>query len=515
MKYVLLFVLFNMSLFCFSQTDLNISATIARETEPFIAINPANPDNLIAAWMSVSYPPGIATKSSFDGGVTWGNVNYLPHFSGNILITSADVSLAFNLSGTAFICYVDYKLSLDSGFVRVAKSVDGGISWSNPVNAANAMAEPDLPIDRPWIVCDQSNSMYGGRIYIVTKSYYAATVSHKIWLSISTDTANTFSPLVRLDDPVAVGSLNNIMGTPAVGADGTFYCAYASWDTTQNPFPRFVCTKSTDGGTTFAQTTITYPVVGSAITDTLYQGSYSMVANPADAGNLIFQAVDARYGDPDILSLFSMDGGNTWSSVPVRVNDDATNNGKGQDMSWGSFSSDGTYAVVWRDRRNGLSNDTSDYEIYTATSTNGGFSFSPNYCLSSIPSPFINLVRGNDFLGVALTTNDVYSVWSDNRNNGMTKEDIYFRKANLDNITSNKSPVYSTDEFAVSLNRSTETVHVFTGKQKIKQIELFNMQGKLVNEYSKNDFSVSGLPNGIYFIRVETNQTAFTRKLFK
>jgi hypothetical protein len=515
MKKIYTFLFTLISIFCFSQTDQNISGTTARETEPFVAVNPVNPDNIIAAWMSISYPPRIVTKTSFDGGLTWGNINYLPHFSGSILNTSADPSITFNKTGTAFICYVDYKITLDSGYVRVAKSTNGGISWNAPVNAINALTQPDKPIDRPWIVCDKSNSAYSGRIYLVSKSYYAVTVPHKIWLSISSDDAASFTPIVRLDDPVAVGLLTNIMGTATVGSDGTFYCAYASWDLLHDPLPRFVCTKSIDGGNTFTQYSIAYPVTGSGITDSLYQGSYSLSANPVVAGNLIFQAVDARNGDPDILAVYSTNSGQNWNVTPFRVNDDAINNGIGQDMSWGEFTPNGVYALSWRDRRHGIPNDTSGYEIYTSISTDGGSSFKPNYCLSSAFSPFINIIRGNDFLGVGLNNTDLFAVWSDNRNKYPNKEDIYLRKVSLSTLGSIKNLASQNFLICVYPNPTNGAVNISSEKQEIRIIKLYNAEGDFIREYFKNDFSVSDLPAGIYYIIAETERSTFFNKLIK
>ncbi len=509
--FVVIFLVFSAQ--CYSQIDHNISGTNSRETEPFIAVNPTNSNNIIVAWMSLTYPFKINTKTSFDGGVTWGNVNSLPHFSSNILITSADVSITFNNSGTAFICYVDYKLTIDSGYVRVAKSTNGGISWSNPVNAINALTQVDKPIDRPWLVCDQSNSAFSGRLYLVSKSYYAATPPQKIWLSISTDTANSFSPIVRLDNPVTTGTLTNIMGTPTIGADGVFYCAYASYDISQNPFPRFICTKSTDGGTTFSQYTIAYPVSGSQITDTLYQGSYSLSANPTIAGNIIFQAVDARNGDADILSLYSTNGGQNWSNAPIRINNDAINNGFGQDMSWGAFSPNGIYAMAWRDRRNGVTNDTSDFEIYTSISIDGGQSFIQNFCLSSMPSPYINQIRGNDFLGITLTNTDMFVAWSDYRIKTPNKEDIYFRKENLSLLNINNDFDLKNTMQCVYPNPANETVNINTNNEKIINVIILNNQGKIIQKYYSNNFSVTGLPKGIYFITVRTTSSIYTNKL--
>jgi hypothetical protein len=520
-RLVNLLFLFLFSFNCFSQTDQDISSTAVRETEPYIAINPADSNNLIAAWMTVSFPLKIATRASFDGGITWSSVSYLPHFSPSLTTTSADVSIAFNHAGMAFICYVDYKLSLDSGYVRVAKSINGGLSWLPPVNAVNALDQPDLPVDRPWIVCDQNvGSPYAGRIYVESKSYFGVSPPHKIWLSISSDTGATFSPIARLDNPVTVGTLTNIMAVPTIGTDGTFYCTYASWDTSFDPFPRFVCGKSTDGGTTFVQTTIAHPVTGSSISDSLYQGSYSLAANPANVNNLIFQATDARNGDPDILTLYSNNKGLTWSTTPLRVNDDAISNGFGQDMSWGAFAPNGTYGLAWRDRRNGVTNDTSNFEVYAAVSTDGGASFSANYCLSSMQSPFINMVRGNDFIGVAMTNSTVFTDWSDYRNEATKKEDIYVRKENLSLFTAINSVPIQTKAFKLYPNPANDVFYISLNDLENKgNLVLQNALGQTVLDQELttqlNTIGIGGLEKGIYLFTVRINHKTYSGKIIK
>ena len=518
-RLLFLFLLFD-SKKGFSQTDQLVSTTAQRETEPFIVVNPADSTNLIAAWMRISFPSGIATKTSHDGGITWGNYSTLPHFSPSFTCTSADVSITFNKAGIAFIAYVDYKVTLDSGYVRVATSTNGGDMWNPPVNAIDGLTTPDLPVDRPWIVCDQTTGAYGGRIYLVSKSYFAATPPHKIWLSISTDSANSFSPITQLDNPVTVGTLTNIMAVPTVGADGSFYSVYASWNTSIDPFPRFVCTKSIDGGSTFTQSTVAYPVSGSPVTDTLYQGSYSITANPANATNLIFQATDARNGDPDVLTVYSTNSGANWSAIPVRVNDDFSSvTGIGQDMSWGAFAPNGVYGIAWRDRRNGITNDTSDYEIYASISVDGGITFKPNFCLSSTPTPFINQIRGNDFIGIALTNGFLFSDWSDNRNNATTKEDIYVRKTSFGNFTSVTKITEDKNVYEIFPNPANDLIYISIKEKKSGEILISDISGKILLTKKlgtqSNSVSLSKFAPGSYIYYLKIDGINYSGKLIK
>ena len=80
---------------CVAQTNINISHTAGWDTEPYIAINPTNPNNLIAAWMRLSgFTLTAGTSYSNDAGVTWSTPIATPHLHANF--TSADVSIAFN-----------------------------------------------------------------------------------------------------------------------------------------------------------------------------------------------------------------------------------------------------------------------------------------------------------------------------------------------------------------------------------------------------------------------------------
>ena len=64
-------------------------------------------------------------------------------------------------------------------------------------------------------------------------------------------------------------------------------------------------------------------------------------------------------------------------------------------------------------------------------------------------------------------------------------------------------------------NPSNGIVHVSNGNQRIKNIRLFNLQGVLIKAFFTNDFSVSDLTAGIYFITVQSDQSTFTGKLVK
>lgn len=78
-------------------------------------------------------------------------------------------------------------------------------------------------------------------------------------------------------------------------------------------------------------------------------------------------------------------------------------------------------------------------------------------------------------------------------------------------------PQVSESENTISVypNPATDIVHVSSTKSKIKSIKLYNLQGKFVQAFFTNDFSVSNLAEGIYFVTLQTDKSTFTRKLIK
>ncbi len=394
-----------------STQNQNISNFFLPDTEPYIAVNPANANNVIAAWMrfNVSFVSAIAVSYSNNGGVTWSAPQSLPHLYSTF--TSADVSIAFSKTGTAYISYVDYLPSKDSGYVVMCSSSNGGQNWSGLNKVINGFEKPDMPVDRPWIAVDRSNGAYNGRIYITSKSVDIGQMPHHVWMKHSSDGGLTWSPIILIDDSIPIDKISNSMGAIDIGSDGSVNVAYFSWHPTLDLYPRAIMVKSTNGGASFTPYHIAYPAANSAITDTLYQGSCNLSINPTNPNNLIFTVTDARYGDPDILSLNSTNGGTSWSTVPVRVNTDAANTGVGQDMCWAGFAPNGNYAAVWRDRRNGGTGSSANFDIYAAVSTDGGLTFKADQKITTASSPVVPITKGNDFIGVSLSSNYLYTDW--------------------------------------------------------------------------------------------------------
>jgi hypothetical protein len=163
--FLLLLIVFSKLLTAQNQ---NISNQLVFEGEPYLAINPSNSQNIVVAWMGYVFANAprlsIKVKSSFNGGQTWSSVVVMPHVESTY--KSADPSLAFDHIGNLFLSFIDHRESPDSGGVYVFKSIDGGLTWSSPVQAIDMYADGDKkPIDRPFLVINET----GNQLYITSK----------------------------------------------------------------------------------------------------------------------------------------------------------------------------------------------------------------------------------------------------------------------------------------------------------------------------------------------------------
>jgi len=418
---------------CFAQpANTNISNAIAFDGEPYIAVNPVNEQNLVAAWMGEQYTGGtfkiaITIRSSFDGGNTWSTAVYLPH--ANVTFGSADVSLAFDKTGLLYLCYIDFDQTNSTGGDYVTRSLNGGLTWDNATEAIDVSDAPGkAPVDRPWMVVDKSNTPNAGTIYITSKPAYWIPPPNRNYYTVSTDSGHTWSAIANVDGGnYLVGNIiAQPMAAPVTTINGNFCAVYPSYLSSQNINAAFYLATSKNKGQSLSYTTV-YTGTATPV-DTNLKSGYRLAACATDSNKLAFVAVDGTLGEADVYALHSNNGGQTWSGK-IKVNDDSSGTGKDHDMAWASYNEVGTLAITWRDRRNA---DTTGfwgagYDFYYATSTDNGATFSANQLLSSQFIGFDSVIadKGNDFMSCSYVADTLYTVWGDTRSGKMN---IYFAK---------------------------------------------------------------------------------------
>lgn len=491
--------------------------------EPFIAVNPTQPQNLIAAWMGLKLSNGqvriaIKTRATMDGGNTWSPVNTLPHFGAGF--GSADVSMAFDKNGILYLAYIDYRQAPDSGGVYVARSLNGGLNWDTPSKAFDAYDVPNKrPIDRPWLVVDQSNTIHAGTLYLTTKPAPWIAPPNRNYFKRSTDGGHTWTPIAPVDGGThLVGNLIAApMAAPGTTSNGLFCAVYPSYVPSQNPLPAFYLARSANLGQSFSYSTVIAALP--AAQDTNFKSGYRFLANPADSNQMVFLFPNSMNGDADILALHSNDGGLSWSN-PVRVNDDPMANGKAQDMVWAAYNEEGKLAVTWRDRRQANTNGfwNAGYDFYYAISKDNGQSFSANQKLSGQFIAFDSLIaeNGNDFMSCAYQADTLYTVWGDTRNGRMN---IFFAKT-LASSNMNVGLQWLNEEdntWQIFPNPAQGDLQIQVGEDRLgTPFWILDASGKVLLRESVQQLewkiSTAPWPRGLYYLKLGAEMRPFIKE---
>ncbi|RPI13329.1 MAG: exo-alpha-sialidase [Ignavibacteriae bacterium] len=372
--------------------------------EVSIAINPLNPQHMVVGANLSNY------YYSFDGGNTWGS---------GILKSSkygvwGDPTVIFDYSDNVY--YFHLARPSDADFLdRIVcqKSIDGGISWSDPGSFMGYHKVKDQ--DKQWAVADWKIK---GNLYCTWTrfdKYGSKNPEDKsnIMFSRSTDFGHSWSDAFNINETPGdcKDSSNTTEGAvPSMGPNGEIFVSWSGPD-------GIVFDKSTDAGNTWLDTDVkvTEQVGG---WDLDIPGIYRCNGMPVTCcdiseskykGNIYINFSDIRNGisDVDIFFVKSTDNGNTWSKVK-RVNDDYFGNSKQQFMSWMAVDPiTGAINILFYDRRN---YDDKRTDVYLARSTDGGETFQNIKISESEFTPQKNVFFG-DYVGIAAYNNFTASVW--------------------------------------------------------------------------------------------------------
>ena len=393
--------------------------------EPSIAINPKNPNQLVAGSVLNN------VYHSKNGGLrwkkqklesplgVWGDPCIIADYNNNFYY--------FHLSNPEGKGWRSAAL-LDR--IVVQKSSDGGKSWSKGTGIGYHDQRHDQ--DKEWAAVNPQNN----HIYLTWTEFdqYESTLpqdSSYILFSMSADHGESWTEAKRinakagncLDDDLTVEG-----AVPAVGPNGEIYVSWAFNDS-------LYFDRSLDGGETWLENDKivaaqpggwTFAVPGLDRCNGLPVTACD-ISEGEHRGTIYVNWSDLRNGedDADIWIAKSTDGGDSWSD-PIRVNDDAP--GHQQFLTWMAVDPiTGNVYVVFYDRRRYDDNRT---DVYLAYSTDGGKNFKN---MRITEDPFLLEEQGffGDYNNIAAYDGNIFPIWTQMDGRKLSVWTARIRESNL------------------------------------------------------------------------------------
>jgi hypothetical protein len=354
------------------------------EVEPWVEVNPTDPDNVIAVWQQDRWSNGgargLVTAVTHDGGLTWHRT--FAHFStcsggtaanGGNYERASDPWVTFSPNGVA------YQISLSVNFanepttaILISKSTDGGDTWSEPVTVARDRSDlaPFLFHDKESITADPTNANFAYAVWDRLRfpsdsadfnAQHAFSFRGDIMFSRTTDGGATWEPghPIFLPRELEATIGNQIVVRP----NGDLFDFFTLFQGSGNnpPGASLAYIKSTDHGATWTQPRVIHKIrfIGAFDPDTgapiRAEGFTPEVAVDPNNGNMFVTWQDTRFsGVDEIAFTMSTNGGASWST-PIRVNQTPRSADTANEQAWVPdvhVAADGTIATSYYDFRN-------------------------------------------------------------------------------------------------------------------------------------------------------------------
>lgn len=325
------------------------------ETEPQVAVNPTNPENIVGQWhqdrWSNGGARGIAGAFTTNGGASWTDVT-VPYsncvLGGLPYERASDDWVSFGPDGTAYSSAIPFDGSTTRSGLGVAVSHDGGQTW---VRQQTIQVNPNAQVfsDKNSTTADP---IHPGVAYTVWDNLisptdnpddriHAAAFTGPAVLSKTTDFGVTWSPVQTFIDTMnrqqTIGNI--VVVDPRTGALFDFTDLILPPNTPKqgtlsNSVVAFV--KSTDGGATWTQPKViaSFNALGVIDPNTgqrarVGDGLEEVAIDPASGRLYVVWESSTNFdkninqaaggSDNEVLLSSSADGGATWSAPSAIV----------------------------------------------------------------------------------------------------------------------------------------------------------------------------------------------------
>lgn len=386
--------------------NVNITRKAGAQSETTIAVDPTNPNHVLAASNDLAATATI--YESTDAGRTWVDAGL-----GLGSTFCYDPWLDFNAAGDAFFAYECYDQ-------RIAYRQVGQVSWTK-TRLSSAGGFPD----RDMVIVDtESASPYFNSVYI---GYDDANANNSAYLMYSRDGFGGWVRTPKINDTSSTIGVN-----AATGPDGT---VYATWEDFNG---RKIWTdRSTNGGANWGTDHVVHNyrwstgafwicippqpdrcIVPMPMSDVIQSGTY--------AGRYLIVYTDRAVvgNDSDVFVRYSDDGGTTWSAE-IELSDETVPAYQFHPAI--SVAPNGTVGVSFYDTRDDQPANQKTHQ-YSAFSTDGGATWSANTRVTTGQSDESGAGDPNDYgdyQGLdAAPTSFFFQVWTDSRQPGTRNEDM-------------------------------------------------------------------------------------------
>jgi len=360
--------------------------------------------------------------------------------------------------------------------VYYKRSQNSGAGWEADVrltNSAGSSYFPAIHVSGNMVLVSWSDNRDG---------------NFEIYIKKSEDGGNTWGADVRLTSNTSASDY------PSIDAEGN--TVIIVWQDLRDTDYEIYFKRSDDGGLTWSGE--------NRLTNNSSSSTSVSVTSEGDFVDLTWS--DQRDGNWEIYYKYSVNGGASFST-DQRLTNSAGNSWYPSIVSYDSF-----IHICWQDARDG------NNEIYYKISTDGGAAWSAD-------SRLTNNSGASGFPSINISGSALHIVWNDNRD-GNTE--IYYKKnpnGNPIGITPVSTIVpadYSLGQNYPNPFNPVTNITIQLPKSGSVKLSVYDVTGKEVavpvNEGMnagtyRIDFDASGLPSGVYFYRLQTDEFTATKRM--
>jgi hypothetical protein len=444
--------------------DPSLSSSSAGGSEPSIAVNPANPNEIAITRFTLRWNSNADMLFSTNGGITWTNQSTIPAPPGvaGTAGCPCDQTIDFGLDGTL---YGTFLTCTPGGGGCSATSVVSGsttnpasaASWTWNGNPAQLTSGSRTNVDQPWLLTNRDPTNAGQTDVYVAYDNFGGAPDARVAGSFGASPVNfTVDNIAGTESPLTTNPGLRLAADPS---NGTMYAVYEqSSGASQPKSVTYRLNRSTDGGATWTLNGDANGLVVDTVNSDQAPG-FKFGGVNALLGGVDHAAVDPGNGDVYVVYGQDVSGSN---QIKIRR---LTDNGSGglnvgavhnvstsTDAALPSVAvlTDGTIGVLYVTHDGSDSGGFPTFSAHLARSTDHGSSFSDVVFQSfSSPAKDDGTARQRvfgDYIQMKAVGNTFYGVYSGNRNGfGSTTsaiDPIFFSvpQATQTTVTSSANP---------------------------------------------------------------------------